>query len=219
LSFKPKIPVALAGRSYLKQLLKAKEVRPVLFEKIGGVYYFDQRRTVKEHKNKRGIFLFEEVWEEPKKLDENIVEWLLEFFNKDFSWDEKQFGKSNWKQVQEIFDKICFPTKLEKMVSGPEFTDIVLKKENGETYGFNQASSGETQVIRFAVGLVVEAVWNSVVLLDELETHLHPEWQVKFLNFLENDGRNNQYLITTHSPFVASKFSDLQHLSLGELSE
>jgi len=53
---------------------------------------------------------------------------------------------------------------------------------------------------------------NIIILLDEVELALHPEWQRKYLNtilsFLENEfggnRRNLQLIITSHSPFIVS---------------
>ena len=41
-----------------------------------------------------------------------------------------------------------------------------------------------------------------IVLIDEIETHLHVELQKKILPFLTNFFPNIQFVITTHSPFI-----------------
>jgi predicted ATP-dependent endonuclease of OLD family len=43
---------------------------------------------------------------------------------------------------------------------------------------------------------------NSIVLIDELELHLHPPLQQGLLNALRSLGRDNQFIITTHSDAV-----------------
>jgi hypothetical protein len=40
-------------------------------------------------------------------------------------------------------------------------------------------------------------------LLDEVDLHLHPEWQRQLLQFLSGQLPNFQFLATTHSPFTA----------------
>lgn len=45
-----------------------------------------------------------------------------------------------------------------------------------------------------------------VVLIDELELHLHPQWQWKIINALEETFPNIQFIATTHSPIVLSSF-------------
>jgi predicted ATP-binding protein involved in virulence len=43
---------------------------------------------------------------------------------------------------------------------------------------------------------------NGVVLIDELDLHLHPEWQRIIINILRDTFPNIQFITTTHSPFL-----------------
>ena len=43
----------------------------------------------------------------------------------------------------------------------------------------------------------------AVVLVDEIELHLHPSWQRDVLRFLDKTFPNVQFVVTTHSPLVA----------------
>lgn len=42
----------------------------------------------------------------------------------------------------------------------------------------------------------------SVVLVDEIALHLHPDWQRDIINFLDNHFPKTQFIVTTHSPLV-----------------
>ena len=44
-----------------------------------------------------------------------------------------------------------------------------------------------------------------IVLIDEIEQHLHPEWQRKVIPALSDTFPNLQFIVTTHSPQVLSK--------------
>jgi predicted ATP-binding protein involved in virulence len=46
-----------------------------------------------------------------------------------------------------------------------------------------------------------------IVLIDEVELHLHPEWQQNIINNLTSTFPNIQFVITTHSPQVLSTIS------------
>lgn len=55
-----------------------------------------------------------------------------------------------------------------------------------------------------------------IVLIDEVDLHLHPEWQRDFLPNLLNAFPNIQFIVTTHSPFIIQsvdkgKLVDLDH--------
>ena len=43
-----------------------------------------------------------------------------------------------------------------------------------------------------------------LILIDEIETHLHPQWQRRILNGIRAAFPNTQIIVTTHSPFVVS---------------
>jgi predicted ATP-binding protein involved in virulence len=49
---------------------------------------------------------------------------------------------------------------------------------------------------------------SGIVLIDEIETHLHVELQRKVLPFLSKMFPNIQFIITTHSPFVISSLEN-----------
>lgn len=47
-----------------------------------------------------------------------------------------------------------------------------------------------------------------VVLIDEIELHMHPSWQRKVLGVLSKTFPNIQFIITTHSPIILSEADD-----------
>ncbi len=50
-----------------------------------------------------------------------------------------------------------------------------------------------------------------LALIEEIEAHLHPQAQLRLIEYLQNDARNGQYILTTHSTTLSSKVS-LKHL-------
>ena len=53
-----------------------------------------------------------------------------------------------------------------------------------------------------------------VVLIDELDMHLHPKWQWNALSALKSVFPKIQFIIATHSPIVISSFKNSQLISL-----
>ncbi|MBL0467427.1 MULTISPECIES: AAA family ATPase [Aeromonas] len=110
--------------------------------------------------------------------------------------------------------------RIEKI---PEF-DLVADKinPNGEktTISINSLSQGEKTLIsligdiaRRLVLLNPAATSNSndsplnghgIVLIDEIDLHLHPKWQQSVIPKLTNTFPNIQFILTTHSPIVIS---------------
>lgn len=53
--------------------------------------------------------------------------------------------------------------------------------------------------------LATEALWApGIVIIDEIDMHLHPEWQQAVLTSLRETFPNIQFIVTTHSPQVLS---------------
>lgn len=182
-----------------------------IFDKIGGVCYLDQRRTIRLHKNS----LYQ-----PNKLSDkaDVLSWLTCFYFKHINWNQEKYGESYWERIKRLFNKICYPDEMVGLESGPDI-DTVIFQRDGMEYDFLQMSSGQHQIMRILVGLAAENAKNSIVLIDEVELHLHPTWQKRLINVLRHDSGNNQYIFTTHSPAVMKLFSDSETITLGQLEE
>ncbi|MFA5479086.1 MAG: AAA family ATPase [Candidatus Muiribacteriota bacterium] len=55
-----------------------------------------------------------------------------------------------------------------------------------------------------SLGIINE---NNLVIIDEPESHLHPEWQLKYVNLITKlIDKNIKFLISTHSPYIIEAF-------------
>ena len=50
-----------------------------------------------------------------------------------------------------------------------------------------------------------------IVILDEVEQHLHPNWQRKIISLLSKTFPNIQFIVTSHSPLCAAGVADTEH--------
>ena len=91
---------------------------------------------------------------------------------------------------------------------------IQIKKE-GEVLRLDQLSDGEKCYIALVCDLTRRLTianpteknplnGNGIVLIDEIDLHLHPEWQMDVVSRMVDTFPNCQFFITTHSPIVAS---------------
>ncbi|WP_299431605.1 AAA family ATPase [uncultured Aquimarina sp.] len=101
-------------------------------------------------------------------------------------------GKSNYSTVQSL-----------RLLKGDDY------------FEFSQLSSGEKYVFSVVLDLIYRNVslnFNSdklnetagIVLIDEIESHLHPKWQLTIIKALEKTFPNIQFIVSTHSPLIAS---------------
>lgn len=107
---------------------------------------------------------------------------------------------------------------------GPSFREPVLTvTKAGELLSFRQLSEGERTLTALAADIARRlAIANpgtpplegkGIVLIDEIELHLHPTWQVRVLSSLRRTFPNVQLVVTTHSPLVLSRVAD-RHIRL-----
>ncbi|EOX8524747.1 AAA family ATPase [Salmonella bongori] len=84
------------------------------------------------------------------------------------------------------------------------------KKGSKEIFKINDASSGEQCVILSMLGISSLISDNSLILIDEPEVCLHPEWQEKYIQLLTrvfNSYKYCQFIIATHSPQIIANLS------------
>ena len=107
------------------------------------------------------------------------------------------------------------------------FTDLQVKrsrmemtlKKQGQELIVNQLSDGEKNLLamvgdlarRLAIAnpeMEKPELGSGVVLIDEIELHLHPKWQRMVIPALLRTFPNCQFIITTHSPQVLGEVKD-----------
>jgi len=134
------------------------------------------------------------------------IDWLLAL-----DYNEKA-DKKNIVSVEEA-KKI-----LNKLLNSDIQIDIIPPKqvtfsEKGIEVAFEQLSAGYKGVITIICDLIdrlyekqpyIEDIkdFKGVVLIDEVELHLHPKWKYNFMKKLRDTFPLIQFIVTTHSPTV-----------------
>ena len=103
--------------------------------------------------------------------------------------------------------------------------DIMVNTPQGEIY-FEYLSSGFKSIIYLLFSTIKEIEFrfreqnikvedfDGIILVDEIENHLHPEWQEKITYILKNTFPRAQFIITTHSPHVIQTAEPNQVMAL-----
>lgn len=67
-------------------------------------------------------------------------------------------------------------------------------------------SGGEKTIITKVLPLYISGFKNGIILIDEPETSLHPNWQSQIIDLYKKAAKsnNNQLIIATHSPHIVS---------------
>ena len=136
------------------------------------------------------------------------------------------FAKNSEKASQINAWFVRFESVLKKIFDDPglnlEFDEdtfqFTIHETGREPFDFNTMSSGYAAVLDIVNDLIIRMEAQSklrnnfdlegVVLIDEIETHLHLELQKKILPMLTDLFPNLQFIISTHSPFILSSLDN-----------
>ncbi len=143
------------------------------------------------------------------KSNSLVIEQIVNFLNK---ITFKKYGRGGRYFDFEIFEDntiaAIFPilqhlSKLD-LISYPELT--LRKKDN--YFDISNSSSGELQIISSFIGLMATIEPNSLLLIDEPEISLHPNWQKRYIDILNSVFSKNysscHFIIASHSHFIIS---------------
>jgi predicted ATP-binding protein involved in virulence len=103
----------------------------------------------------------------------------------------------------------------------------MLVDKHRETLDINQLSQGEKSLMALVgdiarrLAILNPALENplhgeGIVLIDEVDMHLHPKWQRIIISKLNTTFPNCQFILTTHSPIVISETPNLLCYSLND---
>lgn len=104
-----------------------------------------------------------------------------------------------------------------------KYQTLYMRMQNSVDLPFNRLSDGYRNALAIISDIAFRCITlnphlmsdalncKGIVLIDEIDLHLHPNWQKKIVNNLKKVFPNIQFFATTHSPFI------IQELDKGEL--
>lgn len=145
----------------------------------------------------------------------SILKWCLDM-------ELESFQKEGPVKEYELF-KSTVATFMYHMNELPEMPKIYYEKkqktivysENGKDFPIRYLSAGYQSLLWMVMDLAYRIamlnpnaesmeVLPGIVLIDELDMHLHPKWQWMIVKALEKTFPNVQFIVATHSPIVIS---------------
>lgn len=118
---------------------------------------------------------------------------------------------SNFKLSKRCFSIINSDYSFSRVLSSSN--DIMVNTPQGEIY-YEYLSSGFKSILTILFEIIKEIEFrfrekpmkaedfDGIILIDEIEEHLHPEWQEQILRVLRETFEKAQFIVTTHSPHV-----------------
>lgn len=221
------------GRYYVKALKRTRPEMAARFAELGDVFWFDQYRnlgTLVSDEPTAAARLVDERWQALITNGENgaregwqsgveqLREYLVGWWG--FHTTPGRSGKDFIPLLQASFETVFPGVRFVGImprdeVGSPRASDFYfLIDRDGRVYDLAEMSSGEQAVFPLVYEFVRLDIKRSIVLIDELELHLHPPEQQRLLAALPRIGPDCQFLITTHSEFLSSAIPNEQEVRL-----
>lgn len=159
----------------------------------------------------------------------NVKRWII---NRYFSFDKKwsEVERKNWEWL--IENMMNIPPK------DTDFRFIEIKKDLEPVFSLNgiqcyleELSAGYQAILSliFCIFDWIEGIYKNdedrfaknargSVIIDELDIHMHPEWQFKIRDTLERIFPNLQFITTTHSPHLIASAKSNEIIILPQFS-
>ncbi|WP_314885623.1 AAA family ATPase [Aggregatibacter segnis] len=159
-----------------------------------------------------------------KNLDgiskENLKDWFIRsemISDKDYT---PEVDRRNIEFAKEVITKLNCQYSFSSILKDME---IYINTPTGDI-PYEYLSSGFKSCIFIIWGIIREIQirfpniesknFNGIIIIDEIELHLHPEWQNKICDVLKEAFPNTQFIITTHSPHVIQTAEHNQVIAL-----
>jgi predicted ATP-binding protein involved in virulence len=164
---------------------------------------------------------FEESYQSNEKINNLFIQYIVNLrAERSFARDDNDIKTVKkidaWFLRFEKSLKDLFETKDLTLVFDRQNYNFNIQIPNREPFTLAGLSDGYSAVITILTELILRMEANGnrnydqqgIVLIDEIETHLHVALQKKVLPFLCNFFPNIQFIVTTHSPFVLSSIDN-----------
>jgi len=184
--------------------------------------YFDSKRlsnlNVPKGINKLAL---KKKYKLSDKVNTNFIQYLVNLkADRSFARDDNEMITvikiDDWfkrfeKRLQYIFDFDTLKLKFDRK----SYNFEIITNEI-DPFNLNNLSDGYSAIISIVSELILRMEAHDVktydlegiIIIDEIETHLHVDLQKKILPFLTDFFPKIQFIVTTHSPFVLSSISN-----------
>lgn len=159
-----------------------------------------------EFKNSASLFF-------PNYILTDLEEWLHQL-NYSSKIDENNKAQKRLKNIKELLIGELFPDILDiRFKTTEEFTNYVEFQTNEGWFRYQELGYGYQSTLSWIVDFAKKMFERytkspnplkepAIVLVDEIDLHLHPQWQKDIIKILSNIFTSTQFIVTTHSPHI-----------------
>lgn len=181
-----------------------------LKEKIEDNYYF---RLTFDDKVEDAIWIG--LLEENINYLQKFLQFASELINSGIMLDNSSQKKvENWKnnninpliEFSEKFNGVLEKINLEVDLVNTRNIAPLHHKISGENIPIQNTSTGTKQLLLTALLLFKLDTIDSIILIDEPERSLYPDMQMDLMDHYQRLAPDAQFIVATHSPFIAASF-------------
>lgn len=198
-------------------ILKINYHHIMAYYKVDRIFHAEQPKHVEKVQLKKNYTLTEFPRSEFVKylLDLKMTEALARSNGK----TEKADGIKIWFDKLEKLLRKIFADDTVKIEFDEDTFEFHILQQGREPFDFNTLSSGYQAVLDIVLDILMRMQnqirhsfdfnLSGIVLIDEIETHLHLELQKNIMPFLTTIFPNIQFIVTTHSPFILNSIQNV----------
>jgi hypothetical protein len=234
------------ARKYLAGYLHVPGLGPKLFQRLGGIFMFDvQRRSLwKRLSAVERIQLGQLLDPEQQTGDSGgngnapvdigsgrLSEQAEHAYTKDprliltslamraqVAQDPKATEREDFARLKQIYEHVCHPHTIGELYNTEHGLDMEFRSDQGRYY-YDGLSGGQQVILQMLLQFATRRIHRSIVLIDELDLHLHPLWQDRLYGALPGLGEDNQYIFTTHSTHLRDTIGEQFYHATGEITD
>jgi uncharacterized FlaG/YvyC family protein len=190
--------------SQLKEIEKENIIKPVAPEIV---FVFDNKVEYKTW-----LYLLTEILQYRKKFNQKISELIHQGLlanTKKLSSEFNKWQKENPNKLEEFalkFNPIIEKLNLVVNIVNTEYSIPISNKKNDEIIPIQNTSTGTKGLLLTFLPLFKLDTKDAIILMDEPERSLYPDMQMDLIEHYQNLAPDAQFIVATHSPFIAASF-------------
>jgi energy-coupling factor transporter ATP-binding protein EcfA2 len=189
---------------------------------LGGVFMFDQKRTGLGHRTRsqrRAQQGMADGTMEPSIYTRDPRRILLDIATRAQAPQHPEATeREDFERLCQLYARVCQPHRIKGLFNTESGLDMEFEGPGG-IYLFDGLSSGQLMLLMLLLQFARSRIHQSIVLIDELELHLHPLWQTRLFTSLRDLGTENQIFFTTHSMHLRDMLRGTVFHATGELGD
>ncbi|MFB9077446.1 AAA family ATPase [Flavobacterium procerum] len=158
---------------------------------------------------KNWLFLLSEILEYRKNFTQKMSELINNGNFKGIEENIKKWQKNNPNKVESFgkeFNPLLEKLQLEVDLVNTKYPIPLKKKKTEEIISIENTSTGTKGLLLSFLPLYKLDTSDSIVLIDEPERSLYPDMQMELMDHYKRLAPQAQFIVATHSPFIAASF-------------